>query len=264
MIWIPLIFGKRIVATVHGLDWKRAKWNKFASYYLKFGEWMAANFAHEVIVLCKNNQDYFMEKYGRSTVLIPNGLKIYKKCPAEIITSKYGIGNGDYILYLARIVPEKCVHQLIDAFLQVNTDKKLVIAGELCYEDKYTQEVLEMAKKDSNIIFTNLATGLEWEELFSNCCLYVLPSAVEGMPISLLEAIGFGCRCLASDIDENKETGKDAVNYFKQGDVENLTLKLQQLLDFPTDNKEVNTSQWEDWDTITDTTIELYKKVINL
>ena len=263
MIWMPLLCRKKIIVTVHGLDWKRAKWNKFASVYLKFGEWMAAHYAHEVIVLCQNNQRYFETTYGRHTVLIPNGMEKRTKRQAELITSKYGVGVNDYILYLARIVPEKGLHYLIDAFAQIPTSKKLIIAGAIDFEDEYTQKVFFMGEKDERVIFTGLVTGLEWEELFSNCSIYVLPSDVEGMPMSLLEAIGFGCRCVASDIDENQEAGKSAVTYFAQGDASDLQQKLQYLIDnpkegFPTADKET----WADWDSVTSMTVALYDKVL--
>lgn len=264
MMWIPAFFGKRTIVTVHGLDWQRAKWSRFASMYLMLGEWMAVHCADEMIVLSRGNQRYFKEKYGRSTHLIPNGLEKHDPQGAEIITSKYGVGKNDYVLYLARIVPEKGLHYLLNAFLQVDTDKRLIIAGGLDFEDEYCQKIMEMAKRDKRVALAGLVQGHEWEELFSNCSLYVLPSDIEGMPMSLLEAISFGKRCLASDIEENVEAGKGTITHFRQGDVEDLCEKIQYLLDHPdegfSDTKEI---VWENWDSVAQKTLELYLHVLD-
>ncbi|MFR6329490.1 MAG: WecB/TagA/CpsF family glycosyltransferase [Eisenbergiella sp.] len=74
MLWIPKLFGIRVVATIHGLDWQRSKWGNLASKVLRFGEKMAAKYADELIVLSENMKDYFLEEYGRETSYISNGI----------------------------------------------------------------------------------------------------------------------------------------------------------------------------------------------
>ena len=98
---------------------------------------MAAKFADEVIVLSKGVQQYFKDTYQRETKLIPNGVNRVKNREPEIIKEKYGLGKEDYILFLARIVPEKGLDYLIDAYKQVKTDKKLVISGGASHKKDY-------------------------------------------------------------------------------------------------------------------------------
>ena len=129
MLRIPKLFGIPTVATIHGLDWQRSKWGNFASKILKLGEETAARYADEVIVLSRNVQAYFEETYQRKTVYIPNGIHRPKQYQPEMIQEKYGLQGDDYILFVARIVPEKGIHYLIRAFYGIRTDKKLVIAG---------------------------------------------------------------------------------------------------------------------------------------
>jgi glycosyltransferase involved in cell wall biosynthesis len=117
------------VATIHGLDWQRAKWGNFASYILKGGERAAARYADEVIVLSRNVQDYFQDVYGRKTHYIPNGVNRPEKKNVQEIEKKYGLKKDEYILFVARLVPEKGLHYLIEAFRKINTDKKLVVAA---------------------------------------------------------------------------------------------------------------------------------------
>ena len=127
MIWIPKLFKKRVVVTIHGLDWQRAKWGGFASKYIKFGEKMAAKFADEIIVLSKGVQKYFK----------PNGVNKVENREPGIIKEKYELDKENYILFLARIVPEKGLDYLIDAYKKINTDMKLVIAGGASHTNDY-------------------------------------------------------------------------------------------------------------------------------
>lgn len=124
MCWLPKLFGKKVIVTVHGLDHQRAKWGKFASWYIRSGEKNAVRFADEIIVLSKGVQDYFQNTYGRTTRFIPNGVNKAKLRKARQITEKWGLTKDSYILYLGRIVPEKGESYLIEAFKQTKTDKK--------------------------------------------------------------------------------------------------------------------------------------------
>ncbi|NLL77130.1 MAG: glycosyltransferase family 4 protein [Clostridiales bacterium] len=231
MLWIPKLFGIRIVATIHGLDWQRAKWGNFASYVLKFGEKTAARYADEIIVLSKNVQDYFKKTYGRETNYIPNGIDKPKIKEVKVIKEKYGLEKDGYILFLARLVPEKGLHYLLEAFAQIETDKKLVVAGGSSHSFEYIDRVKKMAKKDKRVIFTDFVQGETLEELYSNAYLFVLPSDIEGMAISLLEAMSYGNCCVVSDIKENMEViGLKGIP-FKKGNAADLREKLRYLLD---------------------------------
>ena len=230
MLWIPKIFRKRIVVTIHGLDWQRSKWGGFATKYIKFGEKMAVKFADEIIVLSENVQKYFKETYNRETKFIPNGIAKPNIKNADIINKKWNLEKDNYILFLARIVPEKGLDYLIDAFKQIKTDKKLVIAGGASHTNDYLEEIKRKVSEDDRILMTGFVQGQELEELYSNCYLYCLPSDIEGMPISLLEAMSYGRNCLISDIAENVAVGQDMAITFKKSDVQDLKNKLQQCI----------------------------------
>lgn len=264
MLWIPHLFGKKIVVTIHGLDWKRSKWGGFATKYIKFGEKLVAKYATEIIVLSKDNQKYFKETYNRETVLIPNGVNKPNIKKPEIITQKYGLKGNDYILFLARIVPEKGLDYLIDAYNSLKTDMKLVIAGGASHTNDYLVHIKEKAGKNSNIVMTGFVQGQELEELFSNCYLYCLPSDVEGMPISLLEAMSYGCNCLISDIEESVQVGGIYATTFKKGNIEDLK---NQLISMIKGENRYDSSVISDyvlnrfnWDDVVDETERLYEE----
>lgn len=264
MLWIPKLFGKRCIATIHGIDWQRAKWGDFASKYIKFGEKVAVKYADEIIVLSEGVQKYFKDTYGRKTVFIPNGVNRPEVREPKLIKEKLGLNKDDYILFLGRIVPEKGVTYLIEAFKQLNTDKKLVIAGGSSDTDAFMQDLKGLAKSNNRIIFTGFVQGELLEELYSNTYVYVLPSDLEGMPLSLLEAMSYGNCCVVSDISECTEVVEDKAVTFKKGDVTDLKERLQDICDYPAiveKYKKVAADficQKYSWDDIVERTIELY------
>lgn len=231
MLWLPKLFGKRCVATIHGLDWKRSKWGGFAARYIRFGEKTAVRFADEIIVLSQSVQDYFQKEYGRETVWIPNGVSRPDRVEAELIEAQWGLKKDGYILFLGRLVPEKGIQYLIQAFRAVETDKRLVIAGGSSDTDAFAQELEREGGKDGRVIFTGFVQGRALDELYSNAYLYVLPSDLEGMPLSLLEAMSYGNCCLTSDIAECAGVTEGRSVLFRRGDVEDLREKLQLLCD---------------------------------
>ena len=264
MLLIPKLFGIRIVATIHGLDWQRSKWGNFASRMLKLGEKIAARYADEVIVLSRNMQEYFYENYGRQTHYIPNGITRPQIRKAELIRERYGLKKDGYILFLARILPEKGLHYLIEAFYQLKTDKKLVIAGGSSHSHAYMEQIREMAAKDERILMTDFVHGQCLEELYSNAYLFVLPSDVEGMALTLLEAMSFGDCCLVSDIKENTEVVEEHAVTFRKGDVEDLKQKLSGLLDAPEQVEAIRRESQDficskyNWDDVVAETLKLY------
>lgn len=231
-MWIPKMFGKRCVATVHGLDWQREKWSgSFASKYIKFGEKVMVKCADEIIVLSESAKAYFKETYNRDTVLIHNGMDKPTIKQAEKIIELYGLSKGDYICTVSRLTAEKGLHYLIEAYNNIKTDKKLVIAGDTSDTDEYVAYIKQMAGDNPNIIFTGFISGDILKEIYSNAYIVAVPSDIEGMSISLLEALAYGNAVLCSDIPENTLVTEDKAINFKKSDVADLQNKLQNMCD---------------------------------
>lgn len=266
MLWLPKLFGKRCIATIHGIDWQRAKWGGFASKYIRFGEKVAVRFADEIIVLSEGVQKYFADTYKRKTVFIPNGVNRPIIRSPHLIKEKYGLDKDEYILFLGRLVPEKGITYLIEAFKGITTEKKLVIAGGSSDTDAFMQELKKIAEGDNRIIFTGFVQGQMLEELYSNAYVYTLPSDLEGMPLSLLEAMSYGNCCLTSDIAECAEVVEDKAILFKKSDIDDLKEKLQYACDNPDAVKKLKDGAADficskyNWDDVVEQTLELYKK----
>lgn len=265
--WLPKLFHKRVIVTVHGIDWQREKWKSgFGSKFIHKGEKNAVKYADEIIVLSKGVQDYFEKIYGRKTVFIPNGVSNHIERKPQIIKNKFGLDKDEYILFLGRLVPEKGIKYLIEAFKQVDTEKKLVIAGGSSDTSEFENEMKEIAKEDKRILFTGFVQGQELEELYSNAYVYALPSDLEGMPLSLLEAMSYGNCCLVSDIPECAEVVEDKALIFKKADVKDLQSKLQDACDH-SEKVDAHKKQAADficskynWDEIVQATLKLYRR----
>ena len=266
MLWIPKLFGKRCIATIHGLDHQRTKWGKFASSYIMLGEKCAVKYADEIIVLSNGVQQYFKDTYSRNTIFIPNGVNKPQIRQADLIQNKYGLKKDSYILYLGRIVPEKGLKYLIQAFKQVETDKKLVIAGGSSDTDEFMLELKSIAQDDERIIFTGFVQGQTLEELYSNAYIYTLPSDLEGMPLSLLEAMSYGNCCVVSNISECTEVVQDKAVVFEKSSVLDLKDKLQNLCNDVglTNTYKKNASEYicnkYNWNDVVKRTLELYQQ----
>lgn len=258
--FLPRLFGKKTVVIVHALDWKRKKWNLLARLFLKLSEYPSVFSPNKVVVVAKTLKEYFEYKFKRLVYYIPNGVKIPildKKREADI----------PYILFVGRLVPEKGVHYLIDAFKAINKQLKIKIAGESSFTDSYVKYLKDISAGNKNIEFLGFLPVEKLSQLYRNAYLFVLPSEVEGSSVSLLEAMSYGLCVLTSDIKESKEIAQDCGYYFKAADCLDLGGKLEFLADNPDKVKESGkrarelVSRKYNWDSIIFNWEELHKSL---
>lgn len=269
MMWLPKLFGKKCIATVHGLDWQRDKWKKsLGAKYIKLGERVMVRFADEIIVLSENVKQYFHDTYGRKSIYIPNGVELPEKRNPQLITEKYGLTKDSYYCVLARLAEEKGIHYLIEAYQNMSTDKKLVIAGYSSDSDGYVRKLKQMAAGNPNIIFTGFVSGKVLEEIYSNAYVYVLPSNLEGMPLTLLEAMSYGNCVIGSDIPEITEVVEDRAVIFQRGNVKDLEERMKMLEEHPEvvrrykDHSAGFITQKYSWENTAQQTMKLYRSLL--
>lgn len=265
--FLPKAFQKRTVVTVHGLDWQRTKWGRFASLCLRAGEWTSAHFSDATICVSRVLQEYYHRKHGIKARYIPNGVSIPTQLPPKNIDA-FGLEPRKYILFLSRLVPEKGCHYLVRAFQELDTSMKLVIAGGAGHTEEYVRRLKNLAGANDRIVFTGFVSGRTLRELFSQAYLYVLPSEIEGLPISLLEALSFGLCVVTSDIPENLEVVRNCGYSFKSRDVSELKTLLANLLDNPELVRQAGLRSLEtvrfnyNWDIIADQTEKVYRHIL--
>lgn len=261
------LLGLKVVVTHHGADYDRQKWNVIAKFILKTGEKMACIFAHKVIVVGRSLTLELQNKFPKrknKIIFIPNGTlaKFGYQCIENDLPKDLAVASGNYILAVARLVPEKGLHDLIDAFDHSDTPYKLVIVGDADHDDEYSRKI--KAKASDNLIIAGRRSGNELQSLYKFARVFVLPSYHEGHPIVALEAISAGTQVILSDIQPNLDIALRNDCYFKVGDLDSLTNKLNNL-----DELDLHIEQSEflaryDWDAIALNTKSQYSSVLGL
>jgi len=227
---IPRALGKKTVVSVRGLDGRRAKWGSVARHYLTICEWASVHFPSRTTVVSQQLYKYFLDRHKAVTTYIPNGVNLQPFSPAKEIV-KFGLQGKNFILYVGRLTPEKDCLTLIKAFNKLDTPLKLVFTGGSTYAEEYVEKLKR--HQSERILFLGFQTGKVLEELFSNAYLFVLPSRIEGLSISLLESMGHGNCVLTSDIPENVELVKGYGFTFHAGDITELKRMLRHLMEHP-------------------------------
>lgn len=259
--------GVPTVATIHGLDWQRAKWGGLATRTILRGERCAARHADALIVLSRAVQSYFRDRYGRETVLIPNGVNPAAPRPAHGIEARWGLASGSYALFVGRIVPEKRVELLLDAWRGLPGGTRLVVAGGASDSAGCFEGVRTLAARDPRVVMVGHVEGELLAELYANARIFVLPSDVEGMPMALLEAMSYGLPCTTSDISECADVLAGAGVTFPVGDAAALRDALAALLAEPVraaalgEAAKHRVESKYSWDSVAERTIALYQRV---
>ena len=262
-------FGSRaaVVQTVHGLDAERAKWGGGARGVLNVATWMSAHVPDRTVTVSRSLAEHYSVRYDRPATYVPNGINPKTRREPLLIRQRHGLDGGDYLLFVGRLVPEKRPDLLLKAFAGLDTDKKLVIVGGSSYTDDYVEELRRLAEQDPRVIMPGYVYGAELDELFSNAAGFVQPSALEGLPLTLLEAMGSGLPVVVSDIDphlEIVEGDRPGARVFADGDAEALRDALGRLLadqageDGAAELLRRSTLRSYDWDAAVDALEEIY------
>ena len=225
--WIPVRPGLKTICTVHALDYRQSKWGDRAKRLLRLGEQRAVTKADAAVAVSRLMASELSEKYGRDVRYIPNGASPGER-PEFMEAADLGIEPGKYILSVGRFIVERGFDTLIDAYERTGTDLKLVIAGDARFEEDYASRIREMA--GDRVILPGYVAGRKIEELYAHCAFYVLPSLVEGLPISLIEAMNHSRPVVVSDIPENLEVAGGIGESFKAGDPDDLLRALKRIL----------------------------------
>jgi glycosyltransferase involved in cell wall biosynthesis len=239
---LPRFVSKaKVVLTVHGLDAERAKWGGAARSVLTFAQWLSARVPDGTVVVSRDLERHYRERYGRNTSYIPNGVEEPTRRPPIEITKRYGLQGNDYLLFVGRMVPEKAPDLLVRAFRGLETDARLVLAGGSSFTDAYLRRLETSVAADARVLMPGYVYGPLLEELYSNASAFVLPSSLEGLPLTLLEAVSYGIPVIVSDIEPNLEiVSADGPGHrvFPAGDGRALRDALQRALADPVGERE--------------------------
>lgn len=258
--FIPRLFGKKVIVSCHAIEWAR-RWNFTVKNIMKLLDWISLLYNRKLVVISKPLYDYY-KKRAQKVFFLPNGVTMPEFIKREKIQS--------YILFCSRLVPEKGAHYLISAFKDLGSDfngYKLYICGGSMHTDSYVRALKKLDPGNKNIIFPGYVSGKEKHKLFSNASIYVLPSEIEGMSISLLEAMSYGIPVLVSDIKENRDLVNNNGFYFKSKNVESLKSALEYMMrnsgemKEKAQNAETFVQKNHNWDNVSKKYYQLYKSI---
>lgn len=257
------LLGLKVVVTHHGADYHRAKWGLLARSALRAGEWLALNFADRVIAVSPSLAGQLKQSFpdrAQAITYIPNGTSdLPGDADPALVLERLGLEDGNFLLAVARLVPEKGLHDLIDAYEKSTCTAKLVIAGSADHESEYARDLL--ARASDRVIFAGVQSRATLKCLYEHCALFVMPSHHEGLPIAALEAASCGARMMLSDIPANLDIGLDPQNYFPVGDVATLTDRLNaDCADFQVDRDSVRARF--SWDKAAADTLDVYRSAL--
>jgi glycosyltransferase involved in cell wall biosynthesis len=221
------------VATVHGLDWQRAKWRGMGARVLRTGERWLVRHADAIIAVSRDLAQYYDAEYGRATVLIPNGTDPTPDTPLDgCWLAQVGLEPARFCVAVARLVPEKRLEDLIRAYAQTDTPFKLAIVGGSSHTDAYVESLHALAAADPRVLFLGTLPRERLDTLYRAAAVYVHPSELEGMSIAMLQALESGLPVVASDIPVHRELLGAVEGYdlfFTPRDVEALTERLTRV-----------------------------------
>lgn len=166
---------------------------------------------------------------------------IYEACPEnyrklkneEIIEFKKRLGIDDYLLYVGVINARKNVDGLIKSFLVVKSRfKKLKLIIISSYIGFQSEKVLELIEKNQDsIIFLQNVPENDLIYFYNSATLFVFPSFAEGFGLPVLEAMACGVPVVTSNTSALPEVGGEAVEYVDPNNVDDIAMKIIQLLE---------------------------------
>ncbi|HET7172699.1 MAG TPA: glycosyltransferase family 4 protein [Nocardioidaceae bacterium] len=262
-----LLSSAGVVLTVHGLDHQRAKWGGGARAVLGVAHWMSGHVPDRTIVVSQSLQQHYREVFGRECDYIPNGISRPGPAADGPVRDR-GLAPGEYLLFVGRLVPEKGVDLLLRAYRGVPGGRRLVIVGDSSFTDAHVRVLQELAVADPRVLFTGAVLGPDLASLYAHAKAFVQPSLLEGLPLTLLEALSFGLPIVASDIGPHVEVLGSAPApgrwLFGSGDVSSLQRALASALRGSDQDRAAAADLGEamvaryDWDRVTDEVEQVY------
>ncbi|MBK6888069.1 MAG: glycosyltransferase family 4 protein [Tetrasphaera sp.] len=195
----------RVVQTIHALDDQRAKWSPAARLMLRAGRALSTRVPDEVVVVSRDMARIYREEHGREARYIPNGAQHVTPAPPGPTLARLGLTPGNYVVFLGRLVPEKQPDQLVRAFARVPGATRLVVVGDSSHTDAFAADLRDLADLDPRVVLPGYLFGRDLAEVMTSAGVFVQPSTLEGMPITLLEAAAYGRRVVVSDIPPHRE-----------------------------------------------------------
>jgi glycosyltransferase involved in cell wall biosynthesis len=256
--------GKRVVVSQFAMDWKRAKWPWYGKLFYRVSNYITAYLPNKVVFDNVFTREYFEKKFKKKYGFIPYGSEVPEVPENLDVLKRFDLTTGEYFLFVGRFIPDKGLHLLLEAFENLETDKKLVLVGGDPNPGSYESAI--RSTKDKRVVFPGFMYGDDTNILIKNAFAYVQPSLIEGLSPVILTVMGLGTPLICSDIVENLFITGDNSFHFKSGDAGDLkkvlefALKNYAVLQQKAILGKVDVKQRFNWDLVSDQYIEFLTK----
>lgn len=212
----------KFIINVDGLEWLRPKWKGLGAKFFKFSAWLACKWYHTIVTDADAMQAIYLETFKRDSVVIEYGAYIPEKVSNQGL-SDWNLISEDYFLIVGRLIPDNNADLILRSFIKSKSKKKLVIVGDVPYEDEYAIMIKQLAASDSRVIMTGYVTNQETlMALYQGCYYYFHGHEFGGTNPTILKALAYGCPILAIDTVFSKEVldnYKYGIPFSKKGDL---------------------------------------------
>ena len=204
--------GKKICINVDGLEWLRPKWKGLGSVYFIFASKLATLFFDEIITDSVEMNKVYRNKFGKKSTVIAYGstMKIEKKSK---ILEKFNLQKKQYYLIVGRLVPDNNSKLIIEGFLKSNSNKSIVVIGDVPYNDDYAKDVKKISS--NRVVFTGYINNQgDLSNFYKNCYAYIHGHQYGGTNPTMINALDLNCQIFALDTVFNREMLKNKNSVF--------------------------------------------------
>lgn len=263
---IAKIFRKKTAINVDGMEWLRPKWKGLGAKYFKMAAWLSTRLYDCIITDAEAMRQVYLNEFDTESTVIAYGANI-KYTENQSLINQFGLQSQEYYLIVGRLIPDNNADLILAGYLAAHSGKKLVIVGDVPYQDAYAQGMKAKASKD--VIFLGYVTDQTvLAELYHHCYAYLHGHEFGGTNPTMLKAMAYGCAIIALDTVFNQEMLQNGkFGLFFEKSPQSIALSLQQaeqphncMADLRS-NARNGLSDKYNWDEVTTAYIKVFKEL---
>jgi glycosyltransferase involved in cell wall biosynthesis len=263
---ISRFFRKSTAINVDGLEWLRPKWRGFGSRYFIWASRMATKHYDRIINDSDEMQRIYKEMFDVDSTVIAYGANPSENADLKKI-EKWGLEKGGYFLIVGRLVPDNNADLLVEGFIKSQSNRKLVIVGDVPYSDDFESKLKKIP--DDRLLFTGYVTDPEeLKSLYIHSFAYFHGHEYGGTNPAMLKALGYGCAVLALDTVFNREMLQDGKHgWFFEKKTEAVTSCVEKAEEQPESMRFLRETAREgltdryNWDMVTDQYLQVFEEL---
>ena len=259
------IFKKKTCINVDGLEWLRPKWKGLGSTYFRFSSFLATCFFDKIVTDSYEMKKIYNQIFSKNSDVIAYGSTMLYHNSTNFIKT-IGLNKKSYYLIVGRLIPDNNSKLIIESFLKCNSIKKLVIVGDVPYNDNYANSIKSI-KSDKIVLTGYINCQKQLSELYKNCFGYIHGHEYGGTNPTMINALDLNCEILALNTKFNFEMLENKkVVYFEKSfesivksiDVFEKNIKIRTF-----ENLKYKIPLKYDWDFISDQYLSVFFSISN-